>query len=220
MSYRYNRQEIESAIELLAELYPKCFFLDPEKRRPLKNNIVADLTKDGVTLAHELVRASIDWYQSHFGYQLALEAGARRIDLHGNENGTVTETEERNARKYVHDRKQEERERKQEERERRNAHLIVEAKRPTAEFNLPLSKLPSLSVNNMKEMPMPKAVKPDNPLAPIESLLDGVRHAYELPEPLHRPLVVAGLRVVISEIEKTITAMESNNEYVPPRGNE
>jgi sRNA-binding protein len=67
MGYRYNRQEIESAIELLAELYPKCFFLDPRQRRPLKHNIVADLIKDGVQLAHELLHAAIQWYQTHFG---------------------------------------------------------------------------------------------------------------------------------------------------------
>jgi sRNA-binding protein len=48
MNYRYSRQEIESAIELLADSYPSCFFLDPEKRRPLKHNITVDLSKDGV----------------------------------------------------------------------------------------------------------------------------------------------------------------------------
>jgi sRNA-binding protein len=205
MSYRYNRQEIESAIELLVELYPKCFFLDPEKRRPLKHNIVADLTKDGVTLAHELLRASINWYESHFGYQYSLEAGAKRIDLHGKEDGTVTEQEQRNARKYVHDRKLEERERKREEHERRNANVIVEKI-----SSLPIAKLPMMTVNVAKETALPKAAKPNDPLAPIQNLLNATRCVYEQqPEALRRPFVVAGLREAIKEIEKIIAAMEA-----------
>jgi sRNA-binding protein len=214
MSYRYNRQEIESAIELLPELYPKCFFLDPGQRRPLKHNIVAELMKDGVQLTPELLRAAIDWYQSHFGYQLALQAGVKRIDLNGKEVGTVTQQEHRDAQKYVHDRKQEERERKQQEREKQNANLIVERIAKPAESNLPIVKLPMLNanINVAKETTMPvKAVKPSDPLAPIQTLLDAVRTAFEQPEPLQRPFAVAGLRVVIAEIEKTIHHMEKTD---------
>jgi sRNA-binding protein len=206
MSYRYDRQEIESAIELLAEAYPKCFLLDPERRRPLKHNIGVDLIKDGVALAPELLRAAIDWYESHFGYQLALQPGVKRIDLKGKDVGTVTELEHRKAQKYYHDRKQEKHERVQQERERRNANLIVE-KIPT-ESNLPIAKPPIIPKGTMT-MPV-KAVKANDPLLPIQNLLDAVRGALEQPEPLRRPFVVAGLRVLVSEIEKTITTMESN----------
>jgi sRNA-binding protein len=52
----YARQEVESAIEYLAEVYPKAFFIDPTKRVPLKHNITADLINEGVELARDLVR--------------------------------------------------------------------------------------------------------------------------------------------------------------------
>src|SRR5215472_6091936 len=53
MAYQYNRQEIESGIELLAETYPKCFQLDPANRQPLKNDIIADMVADGVAVSRE-----------------------------------------------------------------------------------------------------------------------------------------------------------------------
>jgi sRNA-binding protein len=93
----YTRQQTEDAIQLLAELYPKCFFADTKQRRPLKHNIVADLINDGVELGRELVRNSVDWYESSFGYQHALQAGVKRIDLQGNLGAAVTEQEQRNA---------------------------------------------------------------------------------------------------------------------------
>jgi sRNA-binding protein len=206
MNNHYNRQAIESAIELLVESYPKCFFLDPEKRRPLKHNIGVDLTKDGVALAPELVRAAIGWYESHFGYQLALQPGVKRIDLRGKEVGTVTELEHRKAQKYVHERKQEQRERMQEERERRDANLIVE--KVATLSNLPITRPMPIP----KETPMSvKAVKPNDPLTQLSELSEAVRNMQAQPEPL-RPFLIAGLRVVIAEIEKTISTMEEKHE--------
>jgi sRNA-binding protein len=93
MNYRINREESEEVVRKLAESYPKCFFVDPKMRRPLKNNILADLQKDGFPAAYELLSAGLHWYQSHFGYQYSLQAGARRIDLTGKEVSTVTEQE-------------------------------------------------------------------------------------------------------------------------------
>ena len=206
MSYQYNRQEIDCAIELLAELYPKTFFPDPGQRRPLKKTIVGDLSRDGIQLAPELLRAAVNWYESHFGYQLTLQAGVKRIDLTGKEAGTVTELEYRAALKYVHDRKQEERERKQEQ----NANLIVNRITKTATSNSPIS---NPSILTVKETPMPvKTAKPgDDPLAPIQTLLDAVRGAFEQPEALRRPFAIAGLRVVVMEINKLIQTMGENN---------
>jgi sRNA-binding protein len=204
MAYPYNRQEIESVIENLAELYPKCFFTAPEHRKPLKHNITVDLVKEGVQMSQELVRSTIAWYESYFAYQFALSAGSPRIDLHGNKAGVVTEKEQRDALKYVHDRRLEERERKQEIEKRRHENVIVE-KVPFVSTP-PIAKPPTMAQN----MPMPKAVKPTNtPLAPIQALLDATRAVYaSQPESLRRHFVVAGLRALISETEKVIAALE------------
>jgi ProP effector len=203
MSYRYNRQEVDSAIELLAELYPKCFFLDPGHRRPLQNGIVADLVKDGVQVTHDLLRAAIDWYQSHFGYQLALQTGAKRIDLNGKEVGTVTKSEYLEAQKYIHDHKQEKR-----EQERTANPIVTKIVKPIV-----TTKQPIPTTMEVKDVIMPvKAPQPNDPLAPIQALLDAVRTAFTQPEPLQRPFAIAGLRVVMTEIEKLIKTMEPNGE--------
>jgi sRNA-binding protein len=93
MAYKPPRQESENAIRSLADRYPKCFFEDPKLRRPLKHDIIKDLQADGAPLALVLLTAAIEWYQSHFAYLYSLQPGAKRIDLDGNEVGTVTELE-------------------------------------------------------------------------------------------------------------------------------
>lgn len=94
MNYLPTREESEHTIRLLVDRYPKCFFADPQQRRPLKKNIVADLQKDGLPVARELLVPAVDWYRSHFGYLYALQAGAKRVDLFGKETAAVTEQEQ------------------------------------------------------------------------------------------------------------------------------
>jgi sRNA-binding protein len=181
MIYRYDREDLDTAIGMLVEYYPRCFFIDSEKRRPLKRNLATDLVKEGVALPRELIDATLTWYESHFAYQYALEPGAKRIDLHGKEVGTVTELEARAARKYIHDRKQEQRERKQEEQRKRTENVVVEKI-----SSLKIAQPPMLNANVVKEIPpMPKAaVKTDNALAPIQELLDATRNVHDTqPEP-------------------------------------
>jgi sRNA-binding protein len=101
MLYRPNREESEAVIAALAESYPRCFFTNPQQRRPLKKNIVADLQKDGFGAASELLTAAISWYESHFSYQHNLQAGTKRVDLRGREVGTVTREEQLAAQKKV-----------------------------------------------------------------------------------------------------------------------
>jgi sRNA-binding protein len=187
MSYRPYREETEAAIKLLAERYPRCFFEEPKLRRPLKQNIIADLEKDGAPMARELIVSAIEWYESNFAAKYAVQAGAKRVDLTGKEVATVTELEEKNAKKYIHERKQE-----REERER----------------------LAQPEKTQLKEIPMMRAAKPMKPTKPIDpvssiqDLLDAVRAALlDQPEALRRPFAVAGLRVIITECEKTITSI-------------
>lgn len=103
MNYRISRKESEECIRKLEEVYPKCFSVDPRMRRPLKANILADLQKEGFPAAYELMSAGLDWYQNHFSYQYALEAGAKRIDLNGKEVGTVTAQEHIVAQRKIKD---------------------------------------------------------------------------------------------------------------------
>src|SRR5262249_58940733 len=97
MFYRYNRAEVGDVIRLLADKYPKSFFENPRLRRPLKRNILADLEQAGFPAPRDLTAAAVNFYQGHFGYLLALQAGAKRIDLEGKEVGTVTELEQDTA---------------------------------------------------------------------------------------------------------------------------
>jgi sRNA-binding protein len=98
---------------MLAEKYPKAFFEEPRQRRPLKKNIITDLEKDSFPAARELMVAALDWYQNHFGYLGSLQAGVKRVDLHGKEVDTITEQERNNALKKIQEGRQ-----KQQEKER------------------------------------------------------------------------------------------------------
>jgi hypothetical protein len=83
----------------------------------------------------------------------------------------------------------------------------------TTESNLPIAKLLTISVNIAKQQPeenlMPKVVKSNDPLTQLSELSEAVRNMQAQPEPL-RPFLIAGLRVVIAEIEKCIATMEEN----------
>src|SRR5947207_1439020 len=100
MNYKFDRQELEDSIQKLAERYPRCFFVNPRLRQPLKKNIEKDLQKDGFATP-ELISASVAWYKSHISYQYNLETGAKCLDLDGKEVGTLTELEQRAARMKI-----------------------------------------------------------------------------------------------------------------------
>ena len=200
--YTISREEKEAAIEKLCELYPKCFFVNPRDRAPLKKNILIDLQRDGAPMAAELMSAALDWYQSHLGYQLVLLAGAKRIGLHGEAAGTVTPAEAQTAQKQAAENRAQDKAR----REALQAPPIVEvvkkvevAKEPT-----PMTKTP------VKPPPIPDPpAASDDPLADIAVLLDGVRTAATAAPPaLRAPLTKAGLAVVAAEIAKVIAGMD------------
>jgi hypothetical protein len=73
--------------------------------------------------------------------------------------------------------------------------------------------LPVATNNTTKEATVAvKVAKPNDPLGPIQTLLDATRGALrEQPEQLQRPFAVAGLRVIIAEIERTIATLETNH---------
>lgn len=63
----YHRDEREAFVRHLADRFPKCFFENPELRRPLKRNILTDLEKLKV-LDHDKLDQALSWYTNHFAY--------------------------------------------------------------------------------------------------------------------------------------------------------
>jgi sRNA-binding protein len=85
-------------IGILCKLYPKCFFLNPRQRRPLKTSIIDDIEQeDEPELAGCNIDTALAWYTGHIGYDYACVTGAERVDLDGKAVGKVTATEAREA---------------------------------------------------------------------------------------------------------------------------
>jgi sRNA-binding protein len=200
MTYRFMREETELAIEKLAELYPKCFFVNSRNRAPLKKNIILDLQRDGAPMAAELLSAALDWYQSHLGYQLILLAGAKRVGLHGEWVGTVTPSEALAAQKTA----AENRAREKARREAQQVPIVVEMIKKVEKEPTPMTKTP------VKPPSVPEpAATPSDPLAGVQALIDGVRTVMTTSPPaLRAPLAKAGLHVVADEIQKMIAGMD------------
>ncbi len=112
-------QDHRQVIEILALCFPKAFFVEPRQRLPLKIRIEKDIKSEDVALAAGQpvdVNGAVDFYRSHIGYEMALQAGAARYDLLGNRVGTVTVTEANEAKQRlaeIYRRKQERQEREQ-----------------------------------------------------------------------------------------------------------
>jgi ProP effector len=97
-STKNRAQAIAAAIALLAELYPKCFAIYEERRRPLKIGIHQDIQAalDGAITPTELHRA-LGFYCSNPVYLSQTRTGAGRVDLNGELAGAVTADEEAHA---------------------------------------------------------------------------------------------------------------------------
>jgi ProP effector len=94
-----REQAIAATIALLAELYPKCFSIYQERRRPLKAGIHVDIQAalDGAITPGEL-RQVLGYYCSNPAYLSHLRTGVERFDLNGEPAGAVTDDEETHAR--------------------------------------------------------------------------------------------------------------------------
>jgi sRNA-binding protein len=208
MTYRFNREENEDVIRKLAEQYPKCFFVDPRQRRPLKKNILADLQNDGFPAAYELMSAAIEWYMSHFSYRYALEAGAKRIDLNGKEVGTVTEQEHIAAQKKIQDDHQKLAERNQLNAIRTSSALHAAGRIPDDQLRkldappMPVAKPPKAAAST----PAPELARIYEALAAANTAMTG-----DSDPDLRAALGCAALGVVIKEAQRIIIAAAANN---------
>jgi sRNA-binding protein len=83
-------------IARLAELFPNCF---RQPRQPLKIGIHNDIIARHPELRPNLIASALKTYTRSQGYLETLKAGAPRIDLEGNQVGTVTASDEEDAKR-------------------------------------------------------------------------------------------------------------------------
>ena len=84
-----------AALALLCERWPKCFFMFPGRRLPLKIGIHKDIP-DGL-IEPKILRLTFRLYVNNPGYLNAMRLGMARIDLNGEAAGTVGENDAKNA---------------------------------------------------------------------------------------------------------------------------
>ena len=92
-------KQLDQVIALLASLFPNTFALFQERRKPLKLGIHLDL--ESALGEVELLPAALGHYCRNIAYMRSQRAGAKRIDLDGNDAGEVTAEQAANAEKAV-----------------------------------------------------------------------------------------------------------------------
>jgi ProP effector len=104
MSERVHRStsDLLQTIDLLADLFPQCFFVYERRRLPLKVGIFQDLLNTGCFAGLEDdLKIALRRYTGNQQYQRKLKAGATRIDLNGEAAGTVSEDQAQGATKLI-----------------------------------------------------------------------------------------------------------------------
>ena len=94
-----TKERAGDIIEVLADLWPAAFAVEPRRRRPLKVGIDADIlaTADGAILQTELT-IGLNSYVTAKGYLRAVREGDPRIGLDGEAAGVVSKQEAAHAR--------------------------------------------------------------------------------------------------------------------------
>ena len=81
---------MHEGVDLLATLYPLCFFRVHELRRPLKIGTREDIIAQHPELQPGVIESALQIYTRCVPYWSTLKVGAARIDLDGNVAGEVT----------------------------------------------------------------------------------------------------------------------------------
>ena len=81
---------MNEGVDLLATLYPLCFFRAHELRRPLKIGTREDIIAQHPELQPGVIESALQIYTRCVPYWSTLKVGAARIDLAGNVAGEVT----------------------------------------------------------------------------------------------------------------------------------
>jgi ProP effector len=99
---RDDIKRIQKTIALLAERWPRCFFLHPPHRRPLKIRIDQDIAAAAPDIEPTLLGRTLGYYVNGIAYLDNCRPGAARIDLNGEVCGSVSpEDAERATRRYA-----------------------------------------------------------------------------------------------------------------------
>ena len=99
MSASTTRDSADAALALLCQRWPKCFFMFPGRRLPLKIGIHKDIP-DGL-IEPKILRLAFRLYVNNPGYLNAMRLGAARVDLNGEVAGTVDENDAKSAQAHL-----------------------------------------------------------------------------------------------------------------------
>jgi sRNA-binding protein len=91
----------KATIARLAQLYPACFYVARQERRPLKIGIRRDLVALDLGVGRRELDSALAWYVNGIGYLQNLRVGADRIGLDGATASVVSETDEAHAREKL-----------------------------------------------------------------------------------------------------------------------
>lgn len=101
-----SRQDIDAVLGLLAERFPKTFFLYERKRVPLKLRIDCDIVERlGDQVDRKQLSVALQYYVGNLHYRRSQKPAAPRYDLDGNPCGEVSEADASSAARDVAARK-------------------------------------------------------------------------------------------------------------------
>src|SRR6516165_6656339 len=91
----------KATIARLAQLYPACFYVARQERRPLKIGIRRDLAALDLGMDRRELDSALAWYVNGIGYLQSLRVGATRVGLDGASAGAVSEADEAHVREKL-----------------------------------------------------------------------------------------------------------------------
>jgi sRNA-binding protein len=149
----------------------------------------------------------VKWYESHFSYHYALQTGAKRLGVNGEEAGVVTATEQRSAEKYIAECKQK---------------MVEKNLGSPVAVAIGLRRAQRITDDALRKIDAPpqskmtaKSEEGSDHLAELQRPIDAVRRALrENPEPLRTAFAIAGLQVVIDVAGKIIGDLKKNEGRV------
>ena len=119
MSTTSARADAIAAVELFCELWSKFFFAYQGRRRPLKIGIHRDIPATLIDPA--TVSLALQFYTGTSGCLARMQPGATRIDLEGNEIGSVSDGDAAGAKEILAARRNREAEKKAARRQQKQA---------------------------------------------------------------------------------------------------
>jgi ProP effector len=124
---RRQRQDIAEIIGILADRFPAAFTRQRHRRTLLKLGIRVDIAAV-LPINDRMLGQALHWYTNSLTYLHRQKVGAPRVDLDGNECGSVTEDEAAAARRRIDEKYKDERKRLRKLEKQRKAQAKIQAK--------------------------------------------------------------------------------------------